>query len=129
MLEFWFNPQISVLNKLFLFIAVAVITGILYWMSPLALNSILMFLGTGIIYLICRYCKIHFAAKKPTGLLYRTLIWIPIALVLALIFMNMKNGDILLAGAQGIGFMTLAICLFSPLSLLNQNSIENKEQP
>lgn len=129
MLEFWFNPQISVLNKLFQFIAVAVITGILYWMSPLALNSILMFLGTGIIYLICRYCKIHFAAKKPTGLLYRTLIWIPIALVLALIFMNMKNGDILLAGAQGIGFMTLAICLFSPLSLLNQNSIENKEQP
>lgn len=129
MLEFWFNPQISVLNKLFLFIAVAVITGILYWMSPLALNSILMFLGTGIIYLICRYCKIHFAAKKPTGLLYRTLIWIPIALVLALLFMNMKNGDILLAGAQGIGFMTLAICLFSPLSLLNQNSIENKEQP
>lgn len=129
MLEFWFNPQISVLNKLFLFIAVAVITGILYWMSPLALNSILMFLGTGIIYLISRYCKIHFAAKKPTGLLYRTLIWIPIALVLALIFMNMKNGDILLAGAQGIGFMTLAICLFSPLSLLNQNSIENKEQP
>lgn len=127
MLEFWFNPQISILKKLFLFISIAIVTGVLYWMAPLSFDAVLMFLGTGIIFLICRYCKIHFAAKKQTGLLYRLLTWIPIALVLALIFMNMKNGEILLAGAQGIGFMALAICLFSPLSLLNQSSTENKE--
>ena len=121
MLEFWFNPNVSVLQKLMLFILIAVVTGVLYWMQPLAYDAILMFMGTGIIFLICRYCKIHFAAQRPTGLLYRLLTWIPIALLLALIFMNMQQGEILIPGAQGIAFMALAICLFSPLSLLNQN--------
>ena len=125
MLEFWFNPQVSLIQKLAFFIAVAIATGVLYWMDPLTLNAILMFLGTGVVFLICRYCKIHFAAQNPTGLLYRLFTWIPIALLLALIFMHMKNGEILLPGAQGLGFMALAICLFSPLSLLNQNNPEN----
>ena len=124
MLEFWFNPQVSLIQKLAFFIAVATATGILYWMDPLALDAILMFLGAGVVFLICRYCKIHFAAQNPTGLLYRLFTWIPIALLLALIFMHMKNGEILLPGAQGLGFMALAICLFSPLSLLNQNNKE-----
>ncbi len=121
MLEFWFNPQVSLLKKLLFFIVIAAIAVGLYWMEPLPLDAILMFAGTGIIFLICRYCKIHFAAKNPTGLFYRVLTWIPIALLISLIFMNMKQGEILLPGAQGIAFMALAICLFSPLSLLNQN--------
>ena len=121
MLEFWFNPTVSVLKKFLFFIAIAVLTGVLYWVEPLKLDAILMFLGTGVIFLICRYSKIHFAAKKTTGLLYRLLTWIPIALLLALIFLHMNQGDILIPGAQGIGFMALAICLLSPLSLLNQN--------
>ncbi|EKE23450.1 MAG: hypothetical protein ACD_6C00474G0001 [uncultured bacterium] len=121
MLEFWFNPQVSVLKKLLIFIVIAATAAGLYWMEPLPLDSILMFVGTGIIFLICRYCKIHFASKNPTGLLYRLLTWIPIALLIALVFMNMQQGEILIPGAQGIAFMALAICLFSPLSLLNQN--------
>ncbi|WP_180077887.1 hypothetical protein [Acinetobacter sp. YH12251] len=121
MLEFWFNPSVSVLKKIFFFIAMAVLTGVLYWMEPLTLQAILMFMGTGVIFLICRYCKIHFAAKNPTGLLYRLLTWIPIALLLALVFINMNKGEILIPGAQGIGFMALAICLLSPISLLNKN--------
>lgn len=121
MLEFWFNPQVSILKKLLFFVVITAIAVGLYWMEPLPLDAILMFAGTGIIFLICRYCKIHFAAKNPTGLFYRILTWIPIALLISLIFMNMKQGEILLPGAQGIAFMALAICLFSPLSLLNQN--------
>ena len=121
MLEFWFNPQVSILKKLLFFVVIAAIAVGLYWMEPLPLDAILMFAGTGIIFLISRYCKIHFAAKNPTGLFYRVLTWIPIALLISLIFMNMKQGEILLPGAQGIAFMALAICLFSPLSLLNQN--------
>lgn len=121
MLEFWFNPQVSVLKKLLIFIVIAATAAGLYWMEPLPLDSILMFVGTGIIFLICRYCKIHFASKNPTGLLYRLLTWIPIALLIALVFMNMQQGEILIPGAQGIAFMALVICLFSPLSLLNQN--------
>lgn len=121
MLEFWFNPQVSVLKKLLIFIVIAATAAGLYWMEPLPLDSILMFVGTGIVFLICRYCKIHFASKNPTGLLYRLLTWIPIALLIALVFMNMQQGEILIPGAQGIAFMALAICLFSPLSLLNQN--------
>lgn len=121
MLEFWFDPKVSILKKIILFFILAIITGTLYWIQPLPLDAILMFLGTGIIFLMCRYCKTHFAAKNPTGLLYRILTWIPIALLLALIFMHMNNGEILLPGAQGLGFMALAICIFSPLSLLNKH--------
>ena len=124
MLEFWFDPRVATLHKFLFFILLAVIAAVLYWIDPLPLQAILMFIGTGLIFLICRYCKIHFAAKNPTGLLYRVLIWIPIALFLSLIFMHMKDGEILLPGAQGLAFMALAICLFSPLSLLNQNQIE-----
>ena len=127
MLEFWFNPAISMLKKIMLFSVIAIATAVLYVMEPLALDAILMFLGTGIIFLICRYCKIHFFADQPTALVYRILTWIPIALLLALIFMNMKNGEILLPGAQGLGFMVLAICLFSPLSLLNQQTKNSNE--
>lgn len=122
MLEFWFNPAISIVKKICLLLAIASITITLYVIQPLPFDAILMFLGTGIIFLICRYCKIHFAGTHPTGVLYRLLTWIPIALLLALIFMQMKGGSILLPGAQGLGFMALAICLFSPLSLLNQNT-------
>ena len=125
MLEFWFNPQVSVLKKLLIFIVIAATAAGLYWMQPLPLDSILMFVGTGIIFLICRYCKIHFASKNPTGLLYRLLTWIPSALLIALVFMNMQQGEILIPGAQGIAFMALAICLFSPLSLLNQNKSDS----
>lgn len=128
MLEFWFNPQVSILRKLMIFIVIAIATGVLYWMQPLKLDAILMFLGTGIIFLICRYCKIHFAAQNPTGLLYRLLTWIPIALLMSLIFMHMQDGEILIPGAQGIGFMALAICLFSPLSLMNKNDIADEQK-
>ena len=128
MLEFWFNPQVSILRKLMIFIVIAIATGVLYWMQPLKLDAILMFLGTGIIFLICRYCKIHFAAQNQTGLLYRLLTWIPIALLMSLIFMHMQDGEILIPGAQGIGFMALAICLFSPLSLLNKNNIADEQK-
>ena len=128
MLEFWFNPQVSILRKLMIFIVIAIATGVLYWMQPLKLDAILMFLGTGIIFLICRYCKIHFAAQNPTGLLYRLLTWIPIALLMSLIFMHMQDGEILIPGAQGIGFMALAICLFSPLSLLNKHDIADEQK-
>ena len=128
MLEFWFNPQVSLLKKVIFFVLLAVFTAGLYWIEPLKLDAILMFLGTGIIFLICRYCKIHFAWQNPTGLLYRLLTWIPIALLLALIFMHMNEGEILLPGAQGLGFMALAVCVFSPLSLLNQqNKASNQE--
>ena len=128
MLEFWFNPQVSIFRKLMIFIVIAIATGVLYWMEPLKLDAILMFLGTGIIFLICRYCKIHFAVQNPTGLLYRLLTWIPIALLMSLIFMHMQEGEILIPGAQGIGFMALAICLFSPLSLLNQNDLTDEQK-
>lgn len=128
MLEFWFNPQVSTFRKLMIFIVISIATGVLYWMEPLKLDAILMFLGTGIIFLICLYCKIHFAAQNPTGLLYRLLTWIPIALLMSLIFMHMQDGEILIPGAQGIGFMALAICLFSPLSLLNKNDIADEQK-
>ena len=124
MLEFWFAPQTSLTKKLSILIIIAIITAILYKIQPLSVDAILMFLGTGLIFLICRYCKTHFTANTPTRLLYRVLTWIPIAILLALIFKNMQNGEILIPGAQGIGFMAVAVCVFSPLSLLHRNKSE-----
>lgn len=119
MLEFWFDPKVSIAKKLLFLIFIAAASIALYWYQPLTLDNILLFAGTGIIFLICRYCKVHFAAKNPAGLLYRLLTWIPIAILLALIFKNMDHGEILLPGAQGVAFMALAVCIFSPLSLMN----------
>lgn len=127
MLEFWFDPHTSIAKKLLLLIGLAVVTGLLYWKQSLDLISILLFSGTGIIYLICRYCKLHFAQQNPTGLLYRLLTWIPIALILSLIFMQMQHGEIFILGAQGIGFMSIAMCVFSPQSLFHQNNQTNTE--
>lgn len=128
MLEFWFDSKVSIFRKLIIFVIIAIATAVLYWMKPLNVDAILMFLGTGIIFLICRYCKIHFASRNPTGWLYRLLVWIPIALLLALIFIHIEEGELLISGAQGIGFMALAICVFSPLSLLNQNDISTVQK-
>lgn len=120
MLEFWFNPQISVARKFIILIAIAIATAVLYWTQALPLNAILMFTGTGIIFLICRYCKIHFLAQKPHAIPARLMTWIPIALLIALIFAHAQH-ELLILGAQGIGFMALAVCLFSPISLWHKN--------
>ena len=122
MLEFWFDPQTSVAKKLILFALIAVAAIGLYMLHPMALQDILLFAGTGIIFLICRYCKIHFSGANPTGIVYRLLTWMPIALLLALIFKNMNDGEILIPGALGISIMALSVCLFSPLSLIHKNT-------
>ena len=119
MLEFWFDSKVAIAHKIIFLIFLALITGTLFWYEPLKLDAILMFLGAGIIFLICRYCKIHFVKNNTASFAYRVLTWIPIALLLALIFMHMKNGEILIPGAQGLGFMALSICILSPLALLN----------
>ena len=121
MLEFWFDPAVSIAKKLALLLLIAIVTVLLYLKQPLSLASILMFMGTGIIFLICRYMKLHFAHHNPTGLRYRVFTWIPVACILALIFKNIQTGEILIPGAQGIGFMALAVCVFSPMSLFKQN--------
>lgn len=127
MLEFWFNPQITVTKKIALLLLIALVTTALYLLEPLKLDAILMFLAAGLVFLICRYCKIHFTAQHPTGWLARLLTWIPLALLLALIFMQIQHGEILLSGTQGIGFTALAICLFSPLSLLHQHHTSDSQ--
>ncbi|NLN58884.1 MAG: hypothetical protein GX151_13405 [Gammaproteobacteria bacterium] len=127
MLEFWFNPQVTVVKKIALLIIIALVTVGLYTLQPLQFDAILMFLAAGLVFLICRYCKIHFTQHHPTGWLARILTWIPLALLLALIFMQIQHGEILISGAQGIGFTALAICLFSPLSLLHHHQASDTQ--
>lgn len=124
MLEFWFNPQVTWLKKLLIFIVTALITATLYWIHALPLDAILMFTGTGIVFLICRYCQIHFIQKNTAHLLQRICKWLPIALLFSLIFMHAQHGEMLILGAQGIGFMALAIYLFAPISFLHKNTPE-----
>lgn len=127
MLEFWFDPKVSITRKLMIFLCIAIVTAILYLRHPLTLDVILMFLAVGIIFLICRYCKVHFLAQRPRHILTRLSTWLPIALLLALIFAHAQT-SLLQLGAQGIGFMALAVCLFSPLSLLNNNQHSDRIQ-
>ena len=122
MLEFWFDSKTSVTKKLVLLILIAAAAIGLYIMQPMALQDMLLFAGTGIIFLICRYCKLHFFANNIRSIFYRLLTWLPIALLLALVFKNMNNGEILIPGALGISIMALAVCLFLPLSLLHKNT-------
>jgi hypothetical protein len=55
MLEFWFNKQVPTFKKLMILIITLLICIGLYQYQPLPLDTILMFTGTGVIFLICRY--------------------------------------------------------------------------
>ncbi|WP_171478591.1 hypothetical protein [Acinetobacter ihumii] len=122
MLEFWFNPQISRAQKFLTLLITLLVAFGLYAYQPLPLDVILMFAGTGLIFLICRYLKLHFAASKPTGLLYRLLTWVPIALIFALLFVKTLN-HLMSWGIQGIAFMALAVFIFSPQFLIQSKPI------
>ena len=118
MLEFWFDPKVAVTHKALFCVCLIALIALLYFMQPLGVDAILMFVGTGLIFLICRYCNIHMI-QQPTRLA-RLLHWIPIALLCALIFMQLQHGDMLLLGAQGIAWMVLGVCVFSPFSLFKK---------
>ncbi|MBJ9984263.1 hypothetical protein IAE19_02250 [Acinetobacter sp. S40] len=122
MLEFWFNSDTSRTQKFLILIVTLLIALGLYRYHPLPLDLILMFAGTGVIFLICRYLKQHFAQRNPTGPLYRLLTWIPIALLLTLLFMKTLN-NLMGWGIQGIAFMALAVFIFSPQFLFKSNAI------
>lgn len=122
MLEFWFNAETSRPQKFLILIMTLLLTLGLYHYHPLPLDVILMFAGTGIIFLICRYLKQHFAQRHPAGLLYRLLTWIPIALLLTLLFMKTLN-NLMWWGIQGIAFMALAVFIFSPQFLFKSKAI------
>ena len=117
MLEFWFSSDISRSKKIVILIITLLIALGLDHSHPMPLDVLLMFAGTGIIFLISRYLKQHFAQSNPTGLLYRLLTWIPIALLLTLLFMKTMN-NLMWWGIQGIAFMALAVFVFSPQFLL-----------
>ena len=112
MLEFWFNPTLSKTQKL-LFLTITIIIAIgLYWVSPMPIALIGLFLGVGIVFLICRFCKINITQNNPRHLLYRVFTWIPLALLCAIFFL--KAPDHLLDwGIQGIAFMVMSICVCS----------------
>lgn len=124
MLEFWFDSTISRAKKFLILIVTLLIALGLYRFQPLPPDVILMFAGTGIIFLICRYLKLHFAHKKPAGLLYRLLTWIPIALIFALLFVKTMN-NLMWWGIQGIAFMALAVFIFSPQFLIRSITSED----
>ena len=121
MLEFWFNPEVKSQHKwIFLAILVAVI-GTCYALQPLSPIYILLFMGTGIIFLICRYCQQHFDALPQK--FRRILHWIPIACLLTLLLTHLTQSDqTLIYGVQGIAWMAFSVCCFSPRTLLKSKS-------
>lgn len=113
MLEFWFLPQISTFKKLLIATGILLLSIVLYLRFPIAPVTVLMFLATGLLFVICRFIKVQFTQHQPLGLLARLLTWIPLAALFAVIF-SQQQRDLLLFGIQGVGFMALGIFLFSP---------------
>lgn len=119
MLEFWFESNTTLAKKiLILLITVAIAAG-LYLYKPLPASVILMFTGTGLVFLICRYARLQITKNDPSRFLFRVFTWIPLALILALLFMKTMN-DLLILGVQGLAFMALSVFIFSPLAHLSK---------
>ncbi|MBF7688881.1 hypothetical protein [Acinetobacter rathckeae] len=122
MLEFWFDPHTSIAQKLSILILAIIIAVALYLYAPMPTALILFFLGAGVIFLICRLCKIYLVKNDPRLWLYRVFTWIPLAFLCAIIFV--KAFDHLLTwGVQGIAIMVVSICVFSPHVLLKKSPI------
>ncbi|MFT4020799.1 MAG: hypothetical protein QM666_04690 [Acinetobacter sp.] len=124
MFEFWFNPATSFSKKLLMVLITLAITLFLFTKQPLPYDAILMFAGTGLIFLICRYIKNIIEKKNAARLLNRLLTWIPIALIVALLFSKALN-NLLVLGLQGLGFLTLSVFLFSPFAGLGKTATES----
>ena len=121
MLEFWFNPDISFARKLWiLIIAIAVAVG-LYLKAPMPMTLMGLFGLTGLIFIICRFCKLYLTDNDPRKLLYRVFTWIPLALLCAIIFMKAIN-HLLEWGVQGIAIMVITICILSPQVFFKKSS-------
>lgn len=119
MLEFWFESNTTLAKKiLILLITVAIAAG-LYLYKPLPALVILMFTGTGLVFLICRYARLQITKNDPSRFLFRVFTWIPLALILALLFMKTMN-NLLILGVQGLAFMALSVFIFSPLVRLSK---------
>lgn len=120
MLEFWFNPN-SALSQKILIIAIATITAIgLHLYAPMPSALALLFIAAGIVFLICRFCKIHIIKNNPQLLLYRVFTWIPLAFLCAILFVKALE-QLLPWGIQGLAITVLTICLLSPQVLFKKS--------
>ncbi|PVZ88218.1 hypothetical protein C9426_08470 [Serratia sp. S1B] len=121
MLEFWFEPTTTLARKiLILLMTIALAVG-LYLYKPLPSAVILMFTGTGLVFLICRYARLQIAKNDPSRFLFRVFTWIPLALILAVLFMKTMD-NLLISGIQGLAFMALSVFIFSPLARLSKST-------
>ncbi|MCF9033454.1 hypothetical protein [Acinetobacter nectaris] len=119
MLEFWFNHTIPTHRKLFFLTTAIILAYIFYQFSPMPYPLIALFIGAGIIFLICRFCKTYITSNNPKNLLYRVFTWIPLAFLCAVIFTHATQ-NLLDWGIQGILQMIITICVFSPQALFQK---------
>ncbi|MBF7683296.1 hypothetical protein I2F27_08140 [Acinetobacter sp. B5B] len=113
MLEFWFNPYTSLARKLCTLILAVIIAVSLHQYFPMPTTLQLLFVGAGIMFLVCRLCKIYVVKNDPRLLLYRVFTWIPLSFLCAIIFVKAFD-QLLMWGIQGIAIMVISICLLSP---------------
>ncbi|MHA3082404.1 hypothetical protein ACX1NX_04335 [Acinetobacter sp. ANC 5383] len=121
MLEFWFEPTTTLARKILILLMTITIAVGLYLYKPLPSVVILMFTGTGLVFLICRYARFQIAKNDPSCFLFRVFTWIPLALILAVLFMKTMD-DLLILGIQGLAFMALSVFIFSPLARLSKST-------
>ncbi|MHA3104244.1 hypothetical protein [Acinetobacter sp. ANC 3791] len=121
MLEFWFESTTTLARKILILLMTITLAVGLYLYKPLPSVVILMFTGTGLVFLICRYARLQIAKNDPSRFLFRVFTWIPLALILAVLFMKTMD-DLLILGIQGLAFMALSVFIFSPLARLSKST-------
>lgn len=121
MLEFWFSQNTPIKQKILVILIALSVAIILYVLYPMPSQVVLLFIASGMVFLICRVCQIYFTEGHPSHTLYRIFMWIPLAVLCTIIFSKAMD-HLLEWGIQGIAMMIVTICLLSIHVLFKKQS-------
>lgn len=114
MLNFWFSPYISHLQKFFMCLGVLILTGFSYLKAPMPIETLIPFFLIGLFFVISYHLQNLFKLQFSQRWLARLLRWIPLAILCALIFQQLGRPYFFAWGILGLGTVALTIFLLSP---------------
>lgn len=129
MLHFWFSPQISHLQKLFMCLGILILTGFSYLKFPMPVEKLALFVITGVVFVICHHLQQFFAKRVVASWVERVLRWLPLALLLALLFQHLGRPQFLPWGILGLGIVATTMFLLSPQGFIRSGQTEQQQPP
>lgn len=126
MLHFWFSPQISHLQKLLMCLGIFILTGYSYLKFPMPIEKLILFFVTGVTFVVCYHLQQFFAKRVVSTWVERVLRWLPLAMLLALIFQSLGKAQFLAWGILGLGVVAMTVFLLSPQGFIHSGQLESK---